>query len=150
MSGWGSGKVFLDIIFKIQENLIIMISNSIEMLFIINSNTFLQKKCKTFYIDLWSCLVAYLMCFYPTFDGKFCPFLNARLILELVLSKVWYTNFDKFQFQSMSSKIEQAFENRTKNVFCLHFWNIIFLHFIFNFNNKLFHILNNYWIYVMN
>ena len=29
LSGWGSGKVFLDIIFKIQENLLIMIFNSI-------------------------------------------------------------------------------------------------------------------------
>ena len=33
----------LGIIFKIQENLIIMISNTIEMLFIVYSNTFLQK-----------------------------------------------------------------------------------------------------------
>ena len=45
LSGSGSGKVFLDIIIKIQENLIIMISNTIEMLFIVYSNTFLQKKC---------------------------------------------------------------------------------------------------------
>ena len=45
LSGWGSGKVFLDIIVKIQENLIIMISNTIEMLFIVYSTKFLQKQC---------------------------------------------------------------------------------------------------------
>ena len=36
-------KVFLDIVFKIQENLKMMISNTIEMLFIVYRNTFLQK-----------------------------------------------------------------------------------------------------------
>ena len=41
--GWGSGKVFLNIVFEIQDNLIMMISNTIEMLFIVYSNTFLQK-----------------------------------------------------------------------------------------------------------
>ena len=63
LSGWGSGKVLLDIIFKIQENKLIMISNTIEIFFIVYFNTFLQKKmcfatCKKFYIDLWSFLVA--------------------------------------------------------------------------------------------
>ena len=43
LSGWGSGKVFLDINFKIQENVLKIISNTIEMLFIVYSNTFLQK-----------------------------------------------------------------------------------------------------------
>ena len=43
LSDWGSRKVFLDIVFKIQENLIIMICNTIDMLFIVYNNTFLQK-----------------------------------------------------------------------------------------------------------
>ena len=37
LSGWGSGKVLLDIIFKIKENYLIMISNTIEILFIVYS-----------------------------------------------------------------------------------------------------------------
>ena len=43
LSGWGSGKVFLYIIFKMQENMLQIISNTIEMLFIVYNNTFLQK-----------------------------------------------------------------------------------------------------------
>ena len=54
LSGWGSGKVFLDIIFKIQENLIIMISNTIEMLFIVYINTCLQKKCVFPHVNLFT------------------------------------------------------------------------------------------------
>ena len=58
LSGWGSGKVFLDIIFKIQGNML-----KIDMLFIVYTNRFLQKKCvfssgKTFYIDWGSFLIA--------------------------------------------------------------------------------------------
>ena len=45
LQGWGSGKIFLYIIFKIQENFKIMISYTIEMLFIVYSNTFLHKMC---------------------------------------------------------------------------------------------------------
>ena len=64
LSGWGSGKVFLDIIFKIQENLIVMISNTIEMLFIVYSNTL----CFFPYVNLFTLiygpfLVALLMLF---------------------------------------------------------------------------------------
>ena len=44
ISGWGSGKVFLDIIFKIQQNMLNMFSNTLDMLFRMFSNTFLQKK----------------------------------------------------------------------------------------------------------
>ena len=33
LSGWGSGKEYLDIVFKIQENFIIMIYNTIDMFF---------------------------------------------------------------------------------------------------------------------
>ena len=50
--------------------------------------------------------------------------LNSRAhALQLELTKVWYTNFGKFRLQSMSSKMEQAFETMTKNIFCLHFAN---------------------------
>ena len=61
---------------------------------------------------------------------------------------VWYTsiytNFIKFQLQSMSSKIEQAFEKNNKIWFCLHLhfansiFTMIFLHFFKNFKNNYF------------
>ena len=44
LSGWGAGKEFLGIIFKIQEYLIIMIAYTIDMLYIMYSNIFLPKK----------------------------------------------------------------------------------------------------------
>ena len=53
----------------------------------------------------------------------------------------------------MSSKNEQAFEKRTKNVFVPILpiqLKSIFLHFLFNFKKKLVHILNIYLIYVKN
>ena len=43
ISGWGSGKVFLEIIFKIQQNMLNIFSNTLDMLFGMYSNTFLQK-----------------------------------------------------------------------------------------------------------
>ena len=68
---------------------------------------------------LWFCL--------PFFKSLF----NFRAhALQLELHKVVFTNFVKFLLQSMSSKIEQAFEKRTKFVF----FN---LHFNSNFNFKL-------------
>ena len=41
--GWGSGKVFLDIIFKIQENMLKMILNTIDMLLIQGVREWLSK-----------------------------------------------------------------------------------------------------------
>ena len=35
LSGWSYGKVFLDIIFKIQENFIIMICNTRDVIYIV-------------------------------------------------------------------------------------------------------------------
>ena len=52
----------------------------------------------------------------------------ARSILELMLynrKKVWYTNFVRFRLESMSFKIEQEFEKRTKKI-CLHFAKLNF------------------------
>ena len=43
--------------------------------------------------------------------------------LQLELNKVGYTNFAKFRLQSMSSKIERAFEKTNKLCFCYHFAN---------------------------
>ena len=101
-----------------------MIFNTIERLFIVYSNTFLQKKCvfsscKEFYIDLWSFQLPNNCPFWPYFYGKFCCFFKCSLnfrahALQLELNKVGYTNFVKFRLQSMSSKIERAFEKRTK------------------------------------
>ena len=90
LSCWGSGKVFLDIIFKIQEYLIEMISNAIEMLFIVYNKTFLQKQCVfphvTFlhwFMVLFSCLINVI--FSHILMENFVLFSNARSILEIML-----------------------------------------------------------------
>ena len=127
LSGWGSGKVLLDFIFKIQENLLIMISNTIQILFIVYINTFLQKKCVLPHVRNFTlnCGPFQLPNYYPcqhNFYGKFCCLFKCSLnfrahALQLELKKVLYTNFVQFQLQSMSSKIERAFEKTTKYVF---------------------------------
>ena len=55
-------------------------------------------------------------------NGKFCSFFKSLLNFRAQASqsehnKVSYTNFVKFRLQSMSLKIERAFEKMTKNVF---------------------------------
>ena len=74
--------------------------------------------------------------------------LNLRAhALQSELNKVWYTKFGKFQLQSMSSKIERAFEKQQKmflSSFCQLQLYRDFLHFLINFKKKLFHILNLY------
>ena len=127
--GWCSGKVFLDIIFKMQENLLIMISNTIEMLFIVYSITFLQKKCVFPHVRYFTLIYGP---FYPDFDEIFCCFFKCSLnclahALQLDLNKVWYNNFVNFQLQSMSSKIERAFE-KTINMFLSSFCRFYLYH----------------------
>ena len=61
-SGWGSEKVFLDIIFRIHENLLIMISYTIDRLIIVYIKTFLQKiyvfpPVRNWFMVLFSCLI---------------------------------------------------------------------------------------------
>ena len=64
--------------------------------------------------------------------------------LQLELSKVSISNFVKFKLQSMSSKIEGAFEKTNKQCFYLHFTkcnlNVIF----FGLSHKLFFLNNSY------
>ena len=89
LSGWGSRKVFLDIIFKIQENLIIMISSTIEMLFLVYSNTFLQKIYFShvifliWFMVLFSWLIS-VLCSLILMEN-FVIFSNACSCLELML-----------------------------------------------------------------
>ena len=63
-----------------------------------------------------------------------------------LFNKVGYTNFAKFRLQSMSSKIERAFEKINEPCFYLHFansnFNVIYTNFFFIFSIFLFHILN--------
>ena len=74
--------------------------------------------------------------------------------LQFELNKVEYTNFAKFQLQSMSSIIEGAFEKTNKQCFYLHFTksnlNVIF----FGFSHKHFFLIidihNLHLIFVMN
>ena len=82
-------------------------------------------------------LVPYFVFLGPIVMGNFVIFLKSSLNfraheLQLELNKVGFSNLVNFGFQSMSCKIEQAFEKMTKYVFCLHFvnssFNIIFLH----------------------
>ena len=97
LSGWGSGKVFLDIIFKTHEYLLIMISDTTEMLFIVYSNNFLQTN--VFFLIL-HCFMVLLVClinvlfsliFMETFVFVFKCSLNfrahARQLEPLKLSK---------------------------------------------------------------
>ena len=86
------------------------------MLFIVYINTFLQKNVffphDFFFILIYGHFLLPNYCpFELNFDGKFCLFfkrlLNFRThALHLELNKVLYTNFVKFQLQSMSSIIE--------------------------------------------
>ena len=77
------------------------------------------------------------------FDVKFCPFFKCLLdfrahALQLELNKVVYTNFVKFRLQSMSFKIERAFEKRTKNVVILPIPTLKFPGGMFNFSKILY------------
>ena len=61
-----------------------MICNTIEMLFIVNSNTFLKKMCffphEIFFTLIYDHFQLPNYCpFQPNFDGKFCPFFNCSL-----------------------------------------------------------------------
>mgnify|MGYP006906348230 CR=1 FL=1 len=117
-----------------------MIFNTTGRLFIIYSNAFLQKKCVfphvrnfTLIYGPFSCLIYVL--FGPILMENYVRFFKCSLnfrahALQFELNKVEYTNFAKFQLQSMSSKIEGAFEKTNKQCFYLHFTksnlNIIF------------------------
>ena len=61
--------------------------------------------------------------------------------LRYVHNKVGYTNFAKIRLQSMSSKIEQAFEKRTKYVFVFILPTptllLFFLHFLTKFKKNI-------------
>ena len=131
-----------------------MIFNTTARLFIIYSNAFLQKKCVfphvrnfTLIYGPFSCLIYGL--FGPILMENYVRFFKCSLnfkayALQFELNKVEYTNFAKFQLQSMSSKIEGAFEKTNKQCFYLHFTksnlNIIF----FGFSHKLFFLNNSY------
>ena len=131
-----------------------MIFNTARRLFIIHSNAFLQKKCVfphlrsfTLIYGPFSCLIYVL--FGPILMENYVHFfkfsLNFRAnALQLKSNKVRYTNFAKFQLQSMSSKIERAFEKTNIPCFNLHFtksnFNVIFPHFF----HKLFCLNNSY------
>ena len=120
-----------------------MISNTTGRLFIIHSNAFLQKKCVfphvrnfTLIYGPFSCLIDVL--FGPILMENYVRFFKCSLnfrahALQFELNKVGYTNFAKFRLQSMSSKIEQAFEKTNKPCFYLHFTklnlNVIFFRF---------------------
>ena len=78
----------MDIVFKIQENFMIRISNTKEMLFIVHSNTFLQKKnpheiCFTLIYSHFCCLIIVL--FSLILKENVVLFSNARSIIELML-----------------------------------------------------------------
>ena len=125
-----------------------MIFKTTGRLFIIYSNLFLPKKCVfphvrnfTLIYGPFSCLINVL--FGPILMENYVRFFKCSLnlrahALQFKLNKVKYTNFAKFQLQSMSSKIERAFEKTNKQCFYLHFTkfnlNIIF----FGFSHKLF------------
>ena len=104
-----------------------MIFNTTGRLFIIYSNAFLQKKCVfphvrnfTLIYGPFSCLIDVL--FGPILMENYVRFFKCSLnfrahALQFELNKVEYTNFAKFQLQSMSSKIEGAFEKTNKQCF---------------------------------
>ena len=110
-----------------------MISNTTGRLFIIHSNAFLQKKCVfphvrnfTLIYGPYSCLIDVL--FGPILMENFVRFFKCSLnfrahALQFELNKVGYTSFAKFRLQSMSSKIERAFEKTNIPCFYLHFTN---------------------------
>ena len=101
-----------------------MISNTTGRLFIIHSNAFLQKqkflphvRNFTLIYGPYSCLI----------DGPFGPILMENFVcffkcslnfqahaLQFELNNVGYTNFVKFQLQSMSFKIERALKKKVK------------------------------------
>ena len=100
-----------------------MISNTTERLFIVKSNTFFKNiyffsLCKEFYIYIYgpfSCLVNNFWVIFLLENLSFfkCS-LNFRVhALQSVLNQVGYANFVKIGLQSMSSKIELAYEKIT-------------------------------------
>ena len=103
-----------------------MISNTTERLFIVYINTLLQKNVffphvrnfKLIY-GPFSCLINIL--FGSVFMIFFVIFFKNKLnfwayALQSEHNKCWYTNLVKFRLQSMSSKIELAFE-KFQNMF---------------------------------
>ena len=125
-----------------------MIFNTTGRLFIIYSNAFLQKICVFPHVRNFTLIYGPFSCLIDVLFGPILMENNVRFFkcslnfrahaLQFKLNKVEYTNFAKFQLQSMSSKIEGAFEKTNKQCFYLHFTksnlNIIF----FGFSHKLF------------
>ena len=92
----------------------------------------------------YSCLIDVLFC--PIFMENFVRFFKCSLnfkahALQFELNNVGYTNFAKFQLQSMSSKIEGALEKTNKQCFYLHFTKSNLNIICFGFSHKLF-----FWI----
>ena len=131
-----------------------MIFNTTGMVIYNLQQCILTKKmcfssCIEFYFDLWSFQLPNKCPFWPYFYGKFCNFFKClpnfkAYALQLELNKVEYTNFAKFQLQSMSSKIEGAFEKTNKQCFYLHFTKSNLNIFFFGFSHKLFFKNNSY------
>jgi len=89
----------------------------------------------------FSCLIDVL--FGPILMENYVRFFKCSLnfkahALQFEPNKVEYTNFAKFQLQSMSSKIEGAFEKTNKQCFYLHFTKSNLKVFCFGFSHELF------------
>ena len=117
----------MDIIFKIQENLLIMISNTIEMLFIVCSNIFLQKNVYFFilkeilhwFMVLFSCLINAI--FSIILMEIFFVFSNALSIFELMLCNRNLTKFDILTLLSSDCrawalKLSEPLKNSKKKI----------------------------------
>ena len=123
-----------------------MISNTTARLLIMYSKSLFKKNVFFHHVRNFTLIYGsykYLIdvLFGPILMGNFVCFFKCLLnfrahALQSELNKVGYTNFVKLRLQSMSFKIERAFEKRKKPCCCLHFANfifrILFLYFLFN------------------
>ena len=142
-----------------------MIFNTTGRLFIIYSNAFLQQQKSVFphvrnltlIYGPFSCLVDVL--FGPILMENYVCFFKCSLnfiahALQSEQSITSISNSVKFKLESMSSKIEGAFEKTNKQCFYLHFTKSNLTVIFFGFAHKLFlkiiHIHNLHLIFVMN
>ena len=113
--------------FQKQKKFIIMISSTIEMLFSVYRNSFLQEMCRFPHVIflhwlmvLFSCLLNVLISL--ILMGNYVVFSNARSILELILCNQNLTKFDILTLWSSDCrawalKLSAHLKKQQKNVF---------------------------------
>ena len=139
-----------------------MILITTHRLLIVYSDIILQKNvfffsCKKFCFGCGPFWLLNSGPFWSVFDSK-CFFFFFKYSLnfqghaqKFEPNKVWHANFIKFKYDRTNPQNQWAFEkNEQTHVFIFILLKVIFSHFLYDINKKLFHIWNLHKIYVFN